>query len=147
MEARTRTRRPRRIAEPESARELRTTLEQDVEEVFHLKSISADAEKAYDKARAALLVRMKEENRKEVTVPARGNRPGIVARIAAKTVNVISPALFAKLVTRDQFLQCVTVGVTAAKAFVSDTALKGVTAETKGAEYAEVKPIPKGGRK
>ena len=50
MEARSRTRRPRRIAEPETARELRTTLEQDVEEVFHLKSISADAEKAYDKA-------------------------------------------------------------------------------------------------
>lgn len=143
--ARTRTRR-RQIEVPGAPEPLKTTLEQDVEETFRLKSISADAEKAYDEARKALLARMKEENRPEVVVPARGNRPGIIAKIASKTSNVIDPAGFFKLVTREQFLQCVSIGMTAAKQFVAESALGKITTPVKGSDYADVRTLPKKGR-
>ena len=146
-EPRTRTRRRQIIVGQQGAEEnlTGTTLAHDVQEVFRLQSIAADAQAAAKKALTELDERMKKEKVNEIIVPMRGQAPAILADYKQSAgTSTINPAKFFKLVTRDQFLDCVTVGIAKAKKIVSENALKDVTTVgPPGDKSLNVRVLPK----
>lgn len=145
-EAQTRTRRsPRRPAavnrRPEEGQE--TTLHDDIIDLFALKAKAAEAEANLKKAKAKVLDRMKASGETEVIVPRQGNRPGVKAVITAKTTNVIDPGKFLKAVGTEHFLECVSVAMGKAKDHLGQNRIDEITTSSKGADYVEVRALPK----
>lgn len=133
--------------EAEQAPVLRNrTVEEDLADLWSLKVAADRAAKSYDEAKAALYARMQREHRTLVEIPALDERPAVEAKEARKTTNVIDPAGFRKLVTPEQFLECVTVGVTLAKRYAAESALEKITTPKSGNPYLEVKPKAKAAR-
>jgi hypothetical protein len=116
-----------------------TSIEDDLLHVWKLKVAADEAKKAFEKSKEELETRMLREHKNTVSVEGLRERPAIEAQFMTKTTNVISVAGFKKLVTAEQFDQCVSVGMTAAKKFATENALAAITTSSKSTPYLEVK--------
>lgn len=146
QEPRTRVRRRQIIVgAADGPQDTATTLAQEVQEVFRLQSVAADAADAAKRAAADLDARMKRENVTEVIVPMRGNTPAILADYKQSAASsTIDPEKFFKLVTREQFFECVTVGKGKAEKIVAATPLKKITKFGEpGKKTLNVRTLPK----
>lgn len=123
-----------------------TSITKDLEKAWAAKVAADKAAKEYEEARTALYERMKREGITMVDLPPSGKRPGVLARETAKTANIINPVEFRKLVDEDEFMRCVTVGVTAAGQYVAKARLESITAQAKGTPYLEIRLAPKAAR-
>lgn len=120
-------------------------IEDQLLDVWRLKVAADNAASDYEKARKELHTRMIAENRVSVLAEGLRDRPTVEAKEMSKVMTTIDPAGFRKLVTAEQFVQCVKVGIGDAKKFATETALKAISTETRSAPYLEIRAKGKRG--
>ena len=132
-------RRRRRATTARSAATPEESLNAKLEALYALKVASDEAEAAFKKGKADFAAALKEEHKTQHSLPARGDRPAVVAGMATRDTTTINPRLYRNEVDETEFMDSISVTMKEAKKYLGDKALEKVSTTTKSAPYLNVR--------